>query len=155
MNKAQATRMLRAALADLYPARGDAERIVVDAGLTLAAIAFNDKAVNSWHNILSEAEKQRKVLALLALAREEYPEDEALAQAATAYQAATGETLGDDASPAAHQGLRQLLAQHQHNLQLLQVKKAVYAAGEEPLSLLNQIEAEEKTIQALKQQLGE
>jgi hypothetical protein len=39
------------------------------------------------------------------------------------------------------------LAQHQRNLARLRAKKAIYAAGEEPLSLLNQIEHEEREIE--------
>jgi hypothetical protein len=45
------------------------------------------------------------------------------------------------------------LAQHQRNLTRLRAKKAVYAAGEEPLSLLNQIEHEEGEIERVKAEL--
>jgi hypothetical protein len=41
------------------------------------------------------------------------------------------------------------LAQHRSNLAKLRQKKAIYALGEEPLHLLNQIEAEEKAITEL------
>jgi hypothetical protein len=50
--------------------------------------------------------------------------------------------------------LRSMLAQHQHNLQLLQRQKAMFGAGEEPLRLLNQIAAEEEEVAKLQQQLG-
>lgn len=53
-----------------------------------------------------------------------------------------------------NQGLRNLLAQHQRNLLKLQQKKAIYGAGEEPLSLSNQIEHEEQEIAKLKSQIG-
>ena len=46
-------------------------------------------------------------------------------------------------------GLATLLSQHRHNLARLQGKKAVYASGEEPLSLLNQIEGETREIQRI------
>jgi hypothetical protein len=49
--------------------------------------------------------------------------------------------------------LQRLLAQHQSNLRLLQSKKAVYAAGEEPLSLLNQIDHEGREISRIQAQL--
>jgi len=51
--------------------------------------------------------------------------------------------------------LRSLLAQHQRNRQRLLQQKALYGAGEEPLRLLNQLDAEEEAIAAIKQQLGE
>ncbi|MCB0064927.1 MAG: hypothetical protein KDE19_22540 [Caldilineaceae bacterium] len=51
-------------------------------------------------------------------------------------------------------GLRDLLAQHERNLLLLRQKKAMFGAGEEPLSLLNQIAHEETEIANLKAQLG-
>jgi len=49
--------------------------------------------------------------------------------------------------------LEQELAQHQRNLNRLRAKKAVYAAGEEPLSLLNQIDAEFREIERVKTEL--
>lgn len=49
--------------------------------------------------------------------------------------------------------LEQELAQHQRNLALLQTKKAVYATGEEPLSLLNQMEHEKREIDRLRAEL--
>jgi hypothetical protein len=50
--------------------------------------------------------------------------------------------------------LEQELAQHQRNLARLRAKKAVYAAGEEPLSLLNQIDAEMREIQRVEAELA-
>jgi hypothetical protein len=51
--------------------------------------------------------------------------------------------------------LEEELAQHKHSLRLLRRKKAVYAAGEEPLHLLKQIEAEEQEIQRIEQRLAQ
>lgn len=51
-------------------------------------------------------------------------------------------------------GLEEELAQHKSNLRLLLQKKAIYAAGEEPLFLLNQIEAEKKAIANIKTKLA-
>jgi hypothetical protein len=45
------------------------------------------------------------------------------------------------------------LAQHQRNLARLREKKAIYAAGEEPLSLLNQIDAEVQEVARVQAQL--
>lgn len=164
----QATTALRDALAALYPTRADAERIVTDADLKLTAIAFNDKAMNTWHSILSEADKHGKVVQIIALALAAYATNGLLQQASAAYLTATGQTLPpavvppqqpaqpvSRASPADQQARQDLLKRHQRNLQLLQAKQAVYAVGEEPLSLLNQIEHEEQAIQELKQQLDQ
>ena len=52
-----------------------------------------------------------------------------------------------------HTTLKQQLSQHQRNLTRLQAKKRVYAAGEEPLNLLNQIEAEEREIQRIQKEM--
>lgn len=45
------------------------------------------------------------------------------------------------------------LSRHQRNLTRLQAKKSVYAVGEEPLSLINQIEAEEREIQRIQKEM--
>jgi hypothetical protein len=50
--------------------------------------------------------------------------------------------------------LEQELAQHQRNLDRLRAKKAVYGAGEEPLSLLNQIDHEQAEIQRIQEELA-
>lgn len=49
--------------------------------------------------------------------------------------------------------LHELLSKRQQNLRTLQLQKSIYAAGEEPLHLLNQISAEEKAINKIEQQL--
>jgi hypothetical protein len=59
-----------------------------------------------------------------------------------------------DSAPNERAPLEQELAQHQSNLTRLRAKKGVYAAGEEPLSLLNQIEAEEREIQRIQNELS-
>jgi hypothetical protein len=46
------------------------------------------------------------------------------------------------------------MAQHRRNLSRLRAKKEVYAAGEEWLSLLNQIDAEEREIQHVQGELA-
>lgn len=56
--------------------------------------------------------------------------------------------------PEDEQFLQQQLAAHQRNRRRLLEQQSIYAAGETPLHLLNQIEAEEKAIQEIMQQLG-
>ena len=51
--------------------------------------------------------------------------------------------------------LEQELVQHQRNLARLRAKRGVYAAGEEPLSIINQIEAEAREIEHIQAKLGE
>jgi len=53
------------------------------------------------------------------------------------------------------EGLQQELTAHQRNLNKLKEQAALYAAGETPLHLLNQIEAEEETILDLQQKLAD
>jgi len=163
MTKTQAISALRDALVHLYPMRDDTQRIVADAELKPTAIAFNDKAVNNWHNILSEADKHQKVGQLMAIALAEFPNYVPLRQASQAYLAVTGQTLLSGASDLAHaaskdatadqQAMQDLLTRHQRNLLRLQGKKAVYGWGEEPLSLLNQIEHEEQEIARIQAEL--
>ena len=50
--------------------------------------------------------------------------------------------------------LERLLARHQRNLEHLLEQKAVYAAGEEPLRLLNQIDAEHQEINRIQAELA-
>lgn len=50
--------------------------------------------------------------------------------------------------------LKQRLGQHRRNLNKLREQAAIYGAGETPLRLLNQIEAEESKIEMLEQQLS-
>lgn len=79
----RALRDLREILARLYPTERDARRVVVDAGLNPAQIAFDSKAISNWFSILEEAERHAgKIDALVAVAVAEYPDHEALQRAA-------------------------------------------------------------------------
>jgi V8-like Glu-specific endopeptidase len=64
---------LRDILAALYPLAADARRVSAQTGLNLATIAFDARAINTWHSILEEAEKQNKIIELVCIAHEEYP----------------------------------------------------------------------------------
>lgn len=72
---------LRDTLADLYLTPSDARRVVEDAGLNPAFIAFDNRAITNWHNILREADKHHKVPAIVDVASKEYKENEWLAAA--------------------------------------------------------------------------
>lgn len=87
MSNQQARIALRNTLIRLYNDRADAKRAAEDAGLNVFQISFEGSATNVWHNILAEAEKQGKaaVQALIEVASGQYPNDEGLQQAVTAY----------------------------------------------------------------------
>jgi hypothetical protein len=53
------------------------------------------------------------------------------------------------------QGWRELLRIHQRNLQKLKEQAGLHGAGNMPIGLSNQIEAEEQEIQELQQKLQE
>jgi V8-like Glu-specific endopeptidase len=74
-------RPLRQILAELYPTDRDQRRIVHDTGLNASRIAFDASADNSWHAILTEANKHGKVDGLLAVAMADYPDNELLRRA--------------------------------------------------------------------------
>jgi len=74
-------------LANLYPFREDSVRLVNEAGLRLAYIQFNNKAIDNWHSILVEADKTGKVLHLIQAALKDYPDNPVLIQAEKAEKA--------------------------------------------------------------------
>ena len=65
---------LRELFARLYPGRGEARRVVADAGIDSVRIDFSGPAKTLWFRIIEEAEKVGGVDALLARARQEYPD---------------------------------------------------------------------------------
>lgn len=66
---------LRDLFAELYPMQEDARRVVDDAGFSAAHIDFKDKPINNWHNILIEAHRRGQVMAIVVVARHDYPEN--------------------------------------------------------------------------------
>src|ERR1044071_886535 len=68
-------------LANLYPLTQDSYRIVDAAGLPKVQIAFRDKAIDNWYEILSVAERRQKVLDIVKAALKDYPDDPTLIQA--------------------------------------------------------------------------
>ena len=67
---------LRDLLAGLYPTVQDSRRVVENAGLNPAFVAFDAKAVNNWFSILREAQNRNRVQAIVKVAHSEYPENE-------------------------------------------------------------------------------
>jgi S1-C subfamily serine protease len=72
---------LRNVLAGLYWSVEEARRLVLEAGMNPAFIGFSNKSINTWTNILTEAQNQDTVAAIIAKAREEYPKLQSLALA--------------------------------------------------------------------------
>lgn len=77
----RALAQLNEALANLYPLDSDARRIARKVGLRTAYIQFDNKAINTWSNILEYANSQNKIESILTAALEEYPNDETLLDA--------------------------------------------------------------------------
>lgn len=72
MPTSAALRELRDVLAQLYPEKTSASRVAEDAGLSMALVALNDRAIDNWHAIVQEAKKQDRLAQLLAVVDEEY-----------------------------------------------------------------------------------
>ena len=62
-------------LAGFYPFKNDSLPVAKKASLNILNIAFNDKPVTNWFNILDEADKENKVDKLIRSALDDYPED--------------------------------------------------------------------------------
>src|SRR5689334_20515466 len=63
---------LNETLARLYPDQNASRRIVDMAGLPTVKIAFRDRAVDNWHGILEEADKQNRVANVIDAALTDY-----------------------------------------------------------------------------------
>jgi hypothetical protein len=64
---------LRDVLCGLYLTRTDIVRVARDADLPVANIAFDDKAIVSWTNVLQEASAQQRLSVLISVVRRDYP----------------------------------------------------------------------------------
>lgn len=83
-------------LADLYPSKEDSWRIVDRASLSSKRIQFRDSAVDNWHEILLEADRRHRVVALVEVAKQQYSERSTELEAALGiYQAAPRERFTD------------------------------------------------------------
>ncbi len=76
---------LRSILAELYPREADQRRFIkeADVGLDAGEIGFDQAANTSWYAILRYANDRNKVGALVAFAREGYPDNDLLERAAS------------------------------------------------------------------------
>src|SRR5690242_8321244 len=72
---------LREVLANLYPTATDARRMITDAGLKPHMVGFENKAINTWFNILEHAKLTNQIDTIVALARKEFPDAEVLQHA--------------------------------------------------------------------------
>ena len=70
---------LRDLLADLYFTVQDSRVVVEQAGLKPKYIAFDNRAITNWQNILRDAAARGKVQAIVAVARQDFPENDWLA----------------------------------------------------------------------------
>lgn len=77
---------LRDLLAQLYPDEASARRIVADAGIDPAKIAFTSHATNNWYAILNEARNVGRDNVLLDIVLREYGNNTKLQKAVTAYR---------------------------------------------------------------------
>jgi hypothetical protein len=65
---------LNQVLAGLYPTVGTSQRPIAAAGLNPGLIAFSDRALDNWFQILREADSRNRVPQLIDAALEDYPE---------------------------------------------------------------------------------
>jgi hypothetical protein len=77
---AMLARLLRKHLVWLYPLPTDAMRLASDAGLARGRIDLTGSPEVFWMNTLDEAARSGKLARLVAAARDEYPQDPALAR---------------------------------------------------------------------------
>lgn len=81
----QARTALRDVLAAIYPEEENARRVCRDALLDIRVIAFSDVALNTWTNVLEEAEKHGAMDRLVKVVAKEYGNYPPLAEAYDAY----------------------------------------------------------------------
>ena len=78
---------LRDILAALFPTIPESQQVIQEAGHSILHFDFDSKAINNWHNILTEALKHDDMVdELLAVALRRYHRNRNLADAYTAYQ---------------------------------------------------------------------
>lgn len=89
---------LRDVLVTLYPDDSSIRRVIHDSGLNLSHIDLNSTPINTWHSILTEAEKSGRVDALLGVAKSksEYGDNEKLRDACDAYHQSASQTGRSD-----------------------------------------------------------
>lgn len=81
---------LAGALAQIYFEQASIKRITIECGLDPSRIAFDNRADNSWSDLMREAVLQDRVEAIIAKALKEYPAAVDLQTAIAAYRQALG-----------------------------------------------------------------
>ena len=85
MTKQEALRALRNAFVTLYNNPTSIRRVVDDAGIDTGLVNFQGAALEIWYSVLTEAENQEKVDALVKAVDTPYQANKALQQAYQAY----------------------------------------------------------------------
>ncbi|MEZ4735400.1 MAG: SUMF1/EgtB/PvdO family nonheme iron enzyme [Caldilineaceae bacterium] len=91
---------LRNVLASLYPDERSIRRIADDAGIVLAHIEISAHAKNDWHSVLTEANKNNQVEALLAVVEREYSSNKEFRNIYDEYR--NGQSKNDEVPSASH-----------------------------------------------------
>ncbi len=86
MNWTEKHTELRNTLAQLYLDRADALRIVDQIGMNPATISFSDRAINTWHEIITSAATQDMLVALIEQVLGEHPKNNTLKEALDFFQ---------------------------------------------------------------------
>lgn len=86
MTKREALRALRAALLALYDHPASIRRLVDDAEIDAGQIDFQGAAQDIWHSVLTAADRQEQIGALVRVVDAPYQKNAALQQAYAAYQ---------------------------------------------------------------------
>jgi V8-like Glu-specific endopeptidase len=73
--------VLNYVLAGLYPFPNESHRIVTEADILPQFVAFRDKAIDTWFEILRVADSQKKVVDIVRVALKEHPDNSVLIQA--------------------------------------------------------------------------
>lgn len=72
---------LEAVLAKLYPDPGSLNRLLMGAGIDVSRVEQSDRAIVAWHNALTEATAQGRIIGIIQIAQTEYPNNNELAEA--------------------------------------------------------------------------
>lgn len=86
MTKREALRVLRTALLALYDQPASIRRLVDDAEIDAGQIDFQGAAQDIWHSVLTAADRQEQIHALIHAVDAPYQKNAALQQAYAAYQ---------------------------------------------------------------------
>lgn len=80
---------LEAVLAKIYPDPGSLNRVLMGAGVDVSHVEQSDRAIVAWHNALTEAAAQGRILGIIQIAQAEYPNHVELADAVATWRTRT------------------------------------------------------------------